>query len=112
MHHNHRPAYFFTFAALLVLLALTVAATYLPTGKWAAAISLGIAALKALLIVLVFMHLRAAVPLVRVVAFAGVFWLLLLLTFLLSDYLTRRDVIPAAEQISPSRPPLSANMLE
>ena len=112
MDTNHRTAYFLTFAALLVLLALTAAAAFVPTGKWAVVISLSIAVTKAMLIVLFFMHLREAVPLVRVFAFAGVFWLMLLLTFLLSDYLTREDVTPASEQISRTRHSFNANMLE
>jgi cytochrome c oxidase subunit 4 len=78
------------FAALLILLAATVAAAYLPLRPLHLPIALGIAATKALLIGLFFMHLRHRSRLTPIVATASLFWLGILLTFTLSDYLTRR----------------------
>lgn len=87
--------YFIVFGLLLVLLAMTVGAALLPLGPWSAVVSLGIAVVKATLIVLFFMHVRYSGSLVQVFSVAGVVWLTLLFLFTFSDYLTRHDVVPA-----------------
>ena len=76
-------------ALLLGLLALTVGAAYLNLGALNTPIAMGIAALKAALILLYFMHLRRAEGLLRIFAAAGFFWLGIMLTLALSDYFTR-----------------------
>jgi len=86
---NLRPL-FGTFAALIVLLALTAGATTLPVGWWSTPLSLLIAGAKAFLIFTVFMRLRTQGPLVRVFAFAGFFFLTVLLVLTAADFLTRR----------------------
>jgi cytochrome c oxidase subunit 1 len=55
-------------------------------------IALTIAAAKALFVLLFFMHLRYSSGLIWIVWGAGIFWLMLLLTITLSDYLTRNWV--------------------
>ena len=87
--------YTLVFAALLALLALTVSVAFLPLGGWGPVAAMSIAVGKATLIMLYFMHLRQEEGLVRVFAVSGVVWLLLLFTLLLSDYLTRADVVRA-----------------
>lgn len=62
-------------AALLALLALTVAASFVLTGAPSLAAGLGIAALKAGLILWAFMHLSEDDGLLRVVAIAAFAWL-------------------------------------
>jgi cytochrome c oxidase subunit 4 len=52
-------------------------------------IALGIAAFKASLVVLIFMGVRYNTPLTKVVACAGVFWLMILFGLSMNDYLTR-----------------------
>lgn len=81
------------FGVLLILLAVSVAAAWLPWGNWGAVVALSIAVAKATLIAVYFMHLHEEHTLTRVFAVSGVIWLLLLFTFLLSDYLTRTDVV-------------------
>jgi len=76
-------------AALLALLVLTVGAAFLPLGPWQTAAAMLISSAKAFLIVVFFMHLRKANPLLRIFAAAGVFWLGFLFALTLSDYLTR-----------------------
>ena len=78
-------------AALLLLLALTTSAAFLPLGRFNAFVALAIAACKALLVLIVFMELKRSSGLVRAFAAAGFFWLLILLTLTSADYLTRRD---------------------
>jgi len=86
--------YWIVFAALMVLLVLTVfAAQFDLGGAVNDSIMLLIASSKALLVVLYFMHVRYAVPLTWVFAGAGLIWLIILITFTMSDYLTRGWVL-------------------
>jgi cytochrome c oxidase subunit 4 len=101
MAHPSRSTYYATFAALLGLLALTVAAAYAELGTLATTMAVGIAVAKAVLIVLYFMHVRYEVPLVRVFAVAGVLWLMILLTLLMSDYVTRSGIASAESPATP-----------
>lgn len=64
-----------TWAALMALLALTVAASFALTGAASLAAGLGIAALKAGLVLWIFMHLAEDDGLLRVVAIAAFAWL-------------------------------------
>ncbi len=77
------------FLALMVLLALTALATYLPPGPWALPIALIIAFAKLALIGLYFMHLRHQPAMVRIFAVAGFFWLAVIGVLTFADYLTR-----------------------
>lgn len=97
MKQSHTRVYLFTFAALLCLLVLTIAAAMLEPGPWSGLVAVSIATAKAVLIVLFFMHVREETALVRIFAFAGFLWLGLLMLLMLSDYLTRVDVIPAGD---------------
>ena len=82
--------YIKVWAALLGLLALTVGAAYIPLGPFNTITAFSIAVTKAVIIGLYFMHLRYSPRLMWVFAGAGFFWLLLLFTFALGDYATRR----------------------
>jgi len=95
MQSSRHTLYYVTFSALLVLLAVTVGVSFLELGAWAAAAAMTVAVAKTVLIVLYFMHVRYEVPLVRVFVIAGFLWLVILLTFLMSDYLTREGVTSA-----------------
>lgn len=77
--------------ALMVLLALTTASAFLPLGTANLFISLGIAVTKALLVLFIFMELRASNALVRVFAAAGFFWLLIMIALTSADYTHRTD---------------------
>jgi cytochrome c oxidase subunit 4 len=88
MSSAHRT-YVYVLAALLALLVLTVGAAYIHFGAFNTVVAMVISLTKGLLIVLFFMHLKRAEPLIRLFACAGFFWLLLLLALALSDFLTR-----------------------
>jgi len=77
------------FAALIGLLSLTAAASFLPSGWWSTPVALAIAVAKAFLIFYFFMRLRGQSALVRTFAVAGFFWLAILMVLTASDYLTR-----------------------
>ena len=77
------------FATLLLLTLVTVDVATYNFGMMNIYIALAIATTKATLVILYFMHVRYAPALVAVFAAAGFVWLLLLLTFTLSDFVTR-----------------------
>lgn len=54
-----------------------------------ALVALSIAGAKASLVVMFFMHLRWSDPVPKVAALAGIFWLAIMFTLTISDYLTR-----------------------
>jgi cytochrome c oxidase subunit 4 len=78
------------FFALIVLTLTTTGIAFIDLGAgWNTSAALAIAAGKALLVALYFMHLRASSPLTLLFAGAGIFWLGILLALTASDYLTR-----------------------
>ncbi len=103
--------YFGIFFILLALLVATVAAYEVDFSAWQVggvhltflntAIALTIAGIKALLVMLFFMHLRHASKLTWVVAAAGFVWLTIMVTFTFSDYLSRRMI---SENVSEPTP--------
>ena len=83
-----RP-YLLVFAALLVLTATTVAVSKVDLGPFNVVVAMSIATMKASLVLWFFMHLRQATSVVRLAAAAALLWMLILLAFTLSDYVTR-----------------------
>jgi len=81
--------YVIIFLALMVLTAVTVAVAFLQLGPLNDIAAMGIAITKACLVILYFMHVRQSSRLTKVVVVAGFLWLLLLIGFTMSDYLTR-----------------------
>jgi cytochrome c oxidase subunit 4 len=78
-----------TLAALLVLLALSSGSALLKLGPFNEVANLGIAAVKALLVLVIFMRLKTDNALLRIVASAGFAWLAVLIALSLADALTR-----------------------
>ena len=81
--------YLVVFLALMVLTAITVAVAFFELGPLNDIAAMGIAITKACLVILYFMHVRHSSRLTRVVVVAGFLWLLFLIGFIMSDYLTR-----------------------
>jgi cytochrome c oxidase subunit 4 len=77
------------FVALMVLTAVTVWVAFFDLGFLNTFVAVSIAVIKATLVILYFMHVRYTSRLTQVIVSAGVFWLLILLTFTLADYFTR-----------------------
>jgi cytochrome c oxidase subunit 4 len=77
------------FAALLALLFLTVGAAYLPLGPLHFPLAMLIAAAKAVLIVLFFMHALHSDRLTVVICAAAILWLGIMMALTLSDYGSR-----------------------
>ena len=81
--------YLGVFVALLLLTLTTYGFAFIDLGSGNIVVALAIAIAKALLVALFFMHLRYSPKLIWVVTVGGVFWLGILLTLTLNDYLTR-----------------------
>ena len=82
-------SYVAVFLALLALTATTTAVAFVDLGPWNTVVALGIAFIKATLVVLIFMHIRWSSNLSRVVIAGGLFWLAILFALTLSDFVTR-----------------------
>ena len=89
--HSHptRTVYFIIFVALAIGTCLTWAIAFVDLGQWNPIIALTIACTKATLVILYFMHVRYSSKLTILTVCAGFFWLLILITLSLTDYLTR-----------------------
>ncbi|MBW3621814.1 MAG: cytochrome C oxidase subunit IV family protein [Armatimonadetes bacterium] len=82
--------YLVVFAALMVLLILTLGAAMVDLpGPGNIIVAVTIAMIKALIVVLYFMHVRYSSRLVQVFAGAAFFWLLILFALTMADYATR-----------------------
>jgi cytochrome c oxidase subunit 4 len=81
--------YVYVFAALVAGTLLTILVAFYDLGFLNNVMMLTIACTKALLVVLFFMHVRWSSRLTWVVVAAGFFWLLILFSITMSDYLSR-----------------------
>lgn len=92
-HIVEKRVYYRIFFALMVLLVLTVLASYIQHPVLGIVAAITIAVVKAVLILLYFMHVRYSSPLLQIFAAAGFLWLLLLFAFVASDYITRASIL-------------------
>jgi cytochrome c oxidase subunit 4 len=89
-HHIVGPkTYLLILGALMVLTATTTGAAYLDMGVFNPIIALAIACLKAVLVILFFMHIRYSSKVMMLTVGAGFFTFLVLITMTLSDYISR-----------------------
>ena len=88
-HVAPKSLYYVVFLALIVGTVLTVAVAAVDLGPLNNIVMLTVACFKALLVVLFFMHVRWSTRLTWVVAASGFFWLLILFSITMADYLSR-----------------------
>jgi len=81
--------YYGVFVGLVALTVLTVGMSFLELGTWHLAVGVSIGCVKAVLVALFFMHLIHSSKLMRLVVVTALFWLGILMTLTLTDYLTR-----------------------
>jgi cytochrome c oxidase subunit 4 len=86
---SHLSLYLGVFVALLGLTWLTVWVSGVDLGVWNTPAALSIASLKASLVLLFFMHLWWSSRLTWIFAVAGLFFLLVLISLTLADFLSR-----------------------
>src|SRR5579864_8991644 len=89
VHIVPKRLYFAVFAALIVLTWVTTYVSTLDLGRWNIFVALAIAIFKASLVVLFFMHVWYSTRLTKMIVTAGIFWLILLLFFAMTDIWTR-----------------------
>ncbi|HEX2330244.1 MAG TPA: cytochrome C oxidase subunit IV family protein [Candidatus Angelobacter sp.] len=89
--HSHPTPmlYLVIFGCLVAGTVLTYLAATWEMGIFNPIVALAIACTKATLVVLFFMHVRYSTRLTQVTISAGIFWLFILITLSLSDYLSR-----------------------
>jgi cytochrome c oxidase subunit 4 len=90
--NNHGPTTKLLFAvwlSLLVLLFVTWLVAEFDFGRWNIVVAMTVAVVKALLVILIFMHVRYGMKLTWVFVGAGFFWLFILVVLTMGDYLTR-----------------------
>jgi cytochrome c oxidase subunit 4 len=89
-HHVAPISLYLTiFGALMVGTILTVVVAKFDLGPLNNIVMLTVAGAKALLVVLYFMHVRWSSRLTWVVASSGFFWLLILFSLTMADYVSR-----------------------
>ncbi len=88
-HVSSPKMYFAVFAALLVLTFATWMVAQYDFGWANDVVAMAIAVTKALLVILFFMHVRHSTRMTAITAFAGFFWLAILILITLNDYSTR-----------------------
>ena len=77
------------YLVLMALTAVTVGAAFLDMAWLNTPVALTIATFKALLVMMFFMELRHSPKFTWVVIGSGVFWLLIMITFVMSDEISR-----------------------
>jgi cytochrome c oxidase subunit 4 len=89
--HKHMTLgqYFGVFAALMVLLVVTVLLAEVNLGSMNTTVAMVVATVKALLVITYFMHLRYAATLTWLFALSSGLWLILLIAGILNDYDSR-----------------------
>jgi cytochrome c oxidase subunit 4 len=91
-HTHSHPTPWLYFGILVVLVVgtcLTWGIAFIDLGIWNPVVALTIAVIKATLVILFFMHVYYSSKLTKVTISAGFFWLMIMITMSLSDYLTR-----------------------
>ena len=89
MSEEHGPslgAYIGVFLALMALTGLTVAVAYMDLGALAAPVALAIAAVKATLVITIFMHVRYESRLIKLYAVSGFVFVAILLVITMGEH--------------------------
>lgn len=92
MSNNHATSasrYVLIWAVLLVLTATTTALAYVDLGPLNIYVALTIAIVKAVLVILFFMHVKGGLRVTQVFVAATFLWLAIMLSLTLNDYISR-----------------------
>ena len=88
-HVSPLRTYYAIFASLMVLTAVTVGVAFVNLGPFNFPVAISIAILKATLVVLFFMHAKFSSRLTKLFIATGFFFLLILFTLTMTDYVSR-----------------------
>jgi cytochrome c oxidase subunit 4 len=89
IHIVPKKIYYTIFGLLMFCTYLTVQIAYMDLGPLNAIAALVIASFKATIVVLFFMHVKYSTRLTWAVVLGSLFWLGILITLTMADYLTR-----------------------
>jgi cytochrome c oxidase subunit 4 len=87
--HSHSPGYklyFLVWMALLILTGVTVAVAGINFGNLTIATAIAIACIKSYLVLSIFMHLKTEAKMFRIFVGVALFFILVTLALLFSDY--------------------------
>jgi cytochrome c oxidase subunit 4 len=93
-HISPKSLYCTIFGALMVLTAVTVSAAFVELGILNFPVAIGIATIKATLVVLFFMHVKYSSGLTKLVVLCSLFFLFILLAETMMDYASRGMMPP------------------
>jgi len=85
-----KRTYILTFGALILLTLLTTGLGFLDLGPFSTVVAVFLAATKASLIAMFFMHALYESKVVRVIIAGGVIWVAIMISLTMIDYLTRQ----------------------
>ncbi|MBW4028458.1 cytochrome C oxidase subunit IV family protein [Acidipila rosea] len=89
-HHVVGPKVYLAIGGTLLLLTgATTAISFVELGVFNAVVALAIAVIKAMLVVLFFMHIRYSSKLLKLTVAAGFFTFLVLISMVMTDYISR-----------------------
>ena len=88
-HISPKKTYYVIFGSLMVLTTITVIVAFVNLGALNFPVALGIAIVKATLVVLFFMHVKYSSRLTKLICGTAFFFLVILFGLTLSDYLSR-----------------------
>lgn len=108
---HHGPSlntYIAIFVALLALTGLTVAVAYVDLGPLGAPVAVGIAGIKATLVVLFFMHVKYESKLIGLYAASGFVFVAILIVITMGEYAGRQP--QPSDLLGPPVPPAASGM--
>jgi cytochrome c oxidase subunit IV len=89
VHVSPLSTYIAIFTALMVLTALTVGVAFLNLGSFNPVVALGVACIKATLVILFFMHVKYSSRLTKLTVVLSLFFVAILFAETLMDYASR-----------------------
>ena len=94
VHVSPLSTYLTIFAALMVFTAITVAVAFVNLGSFNPVVALGVAAVKATLVILFFMHVKYSSRLTKLTVVLSLFFVVILFAETLMDYASRGFLPP------------------
>jgi cytochrome c oxidase subunit 4 len=88
-HVSPKSIYYAIFGALMVLTVVTIYVAYQPLGVWNFPVAIGIAIIKATLVILFFMHAKYSSKLTKLFVGTAFFFLVVMLGLTMTDALSR-----------------------
>jgi cytochrome c oxidase subunit IV len=89
VHVSPLSTYLTIFGALMVFTALTVGIAFINLGSFNPVVALGVACIKATLVILYFMHVKYSSRLTKLTVVVSLFFVAILFAETLMDYATR-----------------------